>query len=221
MIRHLPNSITLLNLLTGCLAAVAILDYQYHTGFWLSVLCVFLDFADGLLARLLRVRSELGKQLDSLADMVAFGVVPGAIFYSLLAQPLAPLGFLVTVFAGLRLARFNLDTRQSSHFIGLPTPSTTLFSLGLLSLSDYPAFLPQWLLHHPAFLLPLIGVLSGLMHAELPLFSLKFSRPAWKGNEIKIIFIGISAALLLGLGPAALTLVIALYILLSIFTKPA
>jgi len=175
------------------------------------------DFADGLFARLLDVYSELGKQLDSLADLISFGMVPGAIFFFLLQQQDLPLlaclpAFLLTAFSALRLGKFNLDERQQKDFIGLPTPACTLFTLGLLGnyLTGTTQIAPAWLLY---LLLPL---LCYLLIAELPMFSLKFNALRWSGNEIKIIFAIAALLLLLYLKLAGLIWVIPLYVLISL-----
>lgn len=230
MKQHLPNSITLLNLVLGCCAVISILDGEYLPAFWFVLAAVAADFADGLVARLLGVSSEIGKQLDSLADMVSFGVVPGAIYYSLLSTALydgaylaegvqywALPGFLVTAFSCLRLAKFNLDTRQSDGFIGLPTPSSTMFTVGLMLMYTFDTFgLREWI-GHPVFLLSCIVALSYLLVAELPMFSLKIKSFTWRGNEIQFIFAGLTVVLLVLTQEAAFSLVVLLYVLFSIF----
>jgi CDP-diacylglycerol--serine O-phosphatidyltransferase len=226
MKRHIPNSITLFNLFCGCLAVVSILYYQFNTAFWLVFICVVADFFDGLVARWLRVKSTLGKELDSIADMVSFGVVPGAIFFILLTESfdlgpgqlslLAIPGFLVSAFAGLRLARFNLDTRQAEGFIGLPTPSLTIFAVGLMLIfKDNLYGWNSWLLH-PAVLYSLIGLFSYLLNAEFPMFSFKFTHFRWKGNEIKFIFIAIILVEIVLFRGAAFALIILTYLLLAL-----
>lgn len=225
MVKHIPNLITLANLFFGCLAVVAVLHGEYLLTFWLVALAIFADYIDGAVARMLKVSSELGKQLDSLADMVSFGVVPGAILYSLLFSAAgctdetlcwaAVPGFLVSVAAGLRLGRFNLDARQSEGFIGLPTPSLTMFALGLLMIREQNAFGAGFLLEKTWVLYALVGLLSYLLNAPLPMFSLKFKSLGWKGNEWRFALIGL-AAILLGIWEgAALTLIILAYILVS------
>ena len=186
------------------------------------------DYADGLVARLLGVQSSLGKELDSLADMVSFGVVPGAVYYTLLANHFYPEGasglvyeatpgFLVAVFSGLRLAKFNLDTRQATGFIGLPTPSSTIFTLGVMLIYTFDSFGLRFLVSAPAFLYGCVVVLSYLLISEIPMFSLKFKSFTWKGNEIKFIFGAIALVLLFLTWEASFSIVILLYILFSVF----
>ncbi len=186
------------------------------------------DYADGMAARLLGVQSSLGKELDSLADMVSFGVVPGAVYYILLADHFYPEGasslvyeaapgFLVAVFSGLRLAKFNLDTRQATGFIGLPTPSSTIFTLGVMLIYTFDSFGLRSLVSAPAFLYGCVLALSYLLISEIPMFSLKFKSFTWKGNEIKFIFAGIALVLLFLTREASFSIVILLYVLFSVF----
>lgn len=223
--KHIPNLITLLNLFFGCLAIVAVLNGDFQTTFWLIVLAIFADYIDGAIARAMKISSELGKQLDSIADAVSFGVVPGAIFYRLLASAsgcsdetlcwMAVPGFIVSAAAGLRLGRFNLDTRQSDSFIGLPTPSLTMFSLGLLMILESDTFGMAFLLEKTWVLYLLVGFLCYILNSSLPMFSLKFKSFSWKGNEIKFIFAGVAVVLLSIWKGAALALIITLYLLIS------
>ncbi len=242
MKKHLPNAITCLNLLCGCLALTFILGSGaepaarlrgLEIGAYLVALAALADFADGLVARALRVSSAIGKDLDSLADMVSFGVVPGAILMQLLGlvgqaqeaagagqqgvwQWLPAFGFLVSVFSALRLAKFNNDTRQSDSFIGLPTPACTLVvaSLPLILTNDQFGLSPVLL--SPALLLGLTVLLAGLLVAELPLFALKFKSFGGAGNQRRFLFMALSAGLLLLLRAAAVPLVVLLYVLLSV-----
>ena len=230
MRKHIPNFITLLNLFFGCCALVAVLYGQFLTAFWLLLAGALADFLDGMVARLLKVHSELGKQLDSLADMVSFGAVPGAIFYMLLqygtstgeAQTFSILcstGFILTLFACLRLAKFNIDERQSDSFIGLPTPACALFVVGLMLIYEFNSFGLRPFLLQPIFLWIAIAVLSAAMVAEIPMFSLKFKHLKWKGNEIKFIFAALSLLLLLLLREAAFSLIIIIYLGLALVQK--
>lgn len=228
MKNHLPNAITLLNLFMGCCALACIFYSQFVAAFWWVFAAVCADYADGLAARLLKVQSSLGKELDSLADVVSFGVVPGAVYYMLLAKSFYPEGaarlvyeaapgFLVAAFSGLRLAKFNLDTRQAEGFIGLPTPSSTIFTAGLMLIYTYDSFGLRPLVSAPAFLYACILALSCLLVSEVPMFNLKFKSLTWKGNEMKFIFAAITVALLFVAREAALSIVILLYVLFSIF----
>lgn len=235
--RAIPNAITLTNLFLGCIAIVCAFNGKLA---WVP-LVVFLagiaDFLDGLAARILKVSSNIGTQLDSLADMVTFGVVPGVAMFQLLALAfdsnpdlsnptpdsaphiyfLAP-AFLITVFSALRLAKFNVDERQTSGFLGLATPACTAFVLGMVAMlyNDNFGRWDQMVLNE--YLLYAITIfLSYLLIAEIPMFSLKFKSKHWKGNELRwlIIIIGITLIAIGGL--ASGTLIISLYILMSLF----
>jgi CDP-diacylglycerol--serine O-phosphatidyltransferase len=224
--KHIPNAITMLNLLLGCCALVSILYGQYVQGFWLVFAAVLADFADGLVARMLGVHSELGKELDSIADTVSFGVVPGVIYYSLLVLALglegedglqlaAIPGFIVSAFSGLRLAKFNLDTRQTDGFIGLPTPSSTMFTVGLMLIYALDSYgMGSWVLSAP-LLYGCILIQSYLLVAEIPMFSLKFKNFAWAGNEIQFVFTAIAIVLLITVQEVAFSVVVLLYVLFS------
>ncbi|MBH8560120.1 CDP-alcohol phosphatidyltransferase family protein [Hymenobacter negativus] len=225
MKRHLPNAVTCLNLLCGCLALTNIFAGRLEIGAWFVAAAAAADFADGLLARALRVSSAIGKDLDSLADMVSFGVVPGAIFFQLLTRSAgegglpewAPyFGFLVSIFSALRLAKFNNDTRQTTSFIGLPTPACTLVVASLPLILAYDQFGIAPVILNPWLLLGLTALLSGLLVAELPLFALKFKTFRWADNRRRFIFLLLAAGLLLGLKAAAVPLVVLLYVLLSV-----
>ncbi|AKQ44389.1 hypothetical protein TH63_00030 [Rufibacter radiotolerans] len=234
MKKHIPNFITCLNLLCGCLAIYFILKHNdLTTAAYLVVLAAVLDFMDGMVARVLHAYSEIGKQLDSLADMVSFGVVPGAMMLQLMTRSLEEspagtdlpfwlpfTGFIITIFSGLRLAKFNIDTRQTSSFIGVPTPASTLFVISLPLILGYDAFGLTSVILNPYVLLGITLLFSYLLVAELPLFALKFKSFAWKGNEIRFIFLGLAVLFLIGLNVTAIPLIIGLYILLS-FLKPS
>ncbi|WP_207433184.1 CDP-diacylglycerol--serine O-phosphatidyltransferase [Sabulibacter ruber] len=231
MKKNIPNFITCLNLLCGCLAIVSVFQQDLVTAAYLVVVAAALDFMDGMVARVLNTYSEIGKQLDSLADMVSFGVLPGAMMSQLLSQTLenstiglpgyvAYAGFIITIFSALRLAKFNIDTRQISSFIGVPTPACTMFVISLpLILSNDDFGLSQVILN-PFVLLGITLLFSFLLVAELPLFALKFKNFAWKGNQIRFIFMGLSVLLFAALNFTAIPLNIALYIILSLF-KPS
>ncbi|MCP3930480.1 MAG: CDP-diacylglycerol O-phosphatidyltransferase [Bacteroidetes bacterium] len=229
MKKHIPNFITLVNLFCGCCALLAVFYNQFLTAFWLLVAGGMADYADGLIARWLRVDSTLGKELDSLADMVTFGVVPGAILYMLLTIGLSPShtpsfqlellalpGFIVSVFAGLRLGKFNIDTRQHDTFIGLPTPSLTMFVTGLMLIYHFDSFGWGSTMINPWFLYIVIVLFSFLVVAELPMFSFKLKNFKWKGNEVKFSFAIISILMIILLKEAAFSLIISLYLLISV-----
>ena len=224
--KHIPNTITCCNLISGCIATVFAFNGQFALALlWIVAGAVF-DFFDGMTARLLHVSSPIGKELDSLADDVTFGVAPSAmVFYELSAmdyptvmEPLRPyipfFAFIMAAFSALRLAKFNLDERQTTSFIGLPTPANALFWGSLLVGAS------QWLESSPvnAPLLMLMVLLSCyLLVSEIPMFALKFKQWGWKGNEVKYIFVATAAALILLLGVKGIAVVIALYVLLSAF----
>jgi CDP-diacylglycerol--serine O-phosphatidyltransferase len=223
--RHLPNAITCLNLLCGCLALTYIFNGRLDVGAWFVAAAAAADFADGLVARALRVSSAIGKDLDSLADMVSFGVVPGAIFFQLLAQGVKPgglpewvpyFGFAVSIFSALRLAKFNNDTRQTTSFIGLPTPACTLVVASLPLILAYDQFGLAPIILSPWLLLGLTALLSGLLVAELPLFALKFKNLRWADNRRRFMFLLLAVGLILALRAAAVPLVVLLYVLLSV-----
>lgn len=201
---------------------VCVFEHQLlATAAWLGVGAVA-DFLDGAVARLLNVKSALGKQLDSLADMVSFGVAPGVILYSFLAGNTsegltikALPAFLITITACFRLAKFNIDPRQSYSFMGLPTPACTLFVVGLLLIRQFDSFGWNVIIENSIFIYSCIIILSYLMISELPMFSFKFERYTWQGNEIKIIFAILSVVLLIIFREAAPSLIIIIYVLTS------
>ena len=223
MKKHIPNTITCCNLVSGCIATVeAIYGNPTLALLWIITGAVF-DFFDGMSARLLGVSSPIGKELDPLADVVTFGVAPSAIIFNylcgfhqhLLFVPF--LAFIVAAFSALCLAKFNLDERQTTSFIGLPTPANALFWGALI------VWMTEHQLNEPLYMyivLAMIPFSSYLLIAELPLFALKFKHWGWKGNEVKYGFV-ISAVLLivcplvLGYGVIGISAVIAWYVLLS------
>ena len=228
MKRNIPNAITLFNLFFGCCAIVSVFNGQFISGFWFFFAAIFFDYFDGTMARWLDVHSSLGKQLDSLADVISFGLLPGVVLYVLLliawtgeaSHPgvfwAAAPAFSVTLFSALRLAKFNIDTRQTDYFIGLPTPSACLFTVGLLLIYHFDSFgLAEWVIE-PFFLYGCAAFLSYILVAELPMFNLKIQSFRWSGNEIKLIFAAIALLLLFLVREAALSLIIVLYILISV-----
>lgn len=226
--KHIPNTITCCNLLSGCVAAVYAFERVYPLAFAFIIAGAVFDFFDGLSARALKVSSPIGKELDSLADVITFGLAPAMMVYSWLrecadthldmqiafAMPFA--AFLLVAFSALRLAKFNIDERQTSSFIGLPTPANALF-WGALVIGSHDAIVANpygWLL-----VLGLVLLFSWLLVAEIPMFSLKFKNLAWKSNRIAYIFLLISLVLLIVLGLNGLSAVIGWYIILSILTQ--
>jgi CDP-diacylglycerol---serine O-phosphatidyltransferase len=270
---NIPNLFTAGNMLCGVLAIMLAFAGRIDIAPYLIFLAAVLDFFDGFLARLLKQQGELGKQLDSLADMISFGLAPGLIILQVLissttcrdfgpcdyeiryqvyemldkdqgvaatfnlwvdqlfhhspkdASYLPFFALLIPFFSMFRLAKFNIDTRQSESFIGLPTPANTIFFMAFpLLLTQYGAVtgwehdLIIWLIQ-PAVLIPIIVIMSLLLVAELPLFALKFKSFKWKGNEIRYVFLiscGILIPLLLFW---SVPIIILLYLLLSLINN--
>ncbi|NVJ85150.1 MAG: CDP-diacylglycerol--serine O-phosphatidyltransferase [Algoriphagus sp.] len=216
---HIPNLLTLGNLLAGVIGIVWVLDGTYSAGAYFILLAALLDFFDGFAARLLKVTGELGKQLDSLADMVSFGVLPGFIVFSW-SQTLTDLEWLpylsltIPLFSALRLAKFNIDERQSDRFIGLPTPANALFFSTLPILSQKWSQL-DFLLSNPWFLIILAWIFSLLLVAELTLIALKFKNFSFRNNVFRYMLIGLGLIFLLTMGLAGVPLIILVYLVLS------
>lgn len=235
----IPNLITLLNLFCGCAAIVCLLDLAFLPAFWFLFAAGWFDVADGLVARLLGVSSEHGKELDSLADMVSFGVAPATIYYVLLTLapaagidgdlPATPpeIGWnwtaapalLIALFSALRLAKFNLDTRQSEHFIGVATPTSTVFAVGLMLIY---ALWPDWRAYvlSPWLLYSAIALMSYLLVSEHPMFSFKLHGFGWKGNERQYIFVALAGLLLLVLRTAAFPFIVVVYLIINLLSPP-
>lgn len=215
MKKHIPNFLTSLNLLSGCIGIVFAFKGDIVLSVYLIWLALLFDFADGLSARLLNVKSDIGKELDSLADMVTFGVLPAILMFLMLQDKFDMMGipylaFLIAIFSGLRLAKFNVDTRQEENFIGLPTPANALF---ISSLIFFQAQIPDWLL------IIITLLFSYLLVAELPLFSLKLKSLKWNGNEVRYIFLITAVILLAVLQLAALPFIIISYVVYSIINN--
>jgi CDP-diacylglycerol---serine O-phosphatidyltransferase len=227
-----PNLFTSLNLVCGVIAAYLALQGKIKSAFILMAIAAFFDFIDGFAARLLKVSGDFGKELDSLADNISFGLLPGAMLFFVLKAHfpefsgagqlnliqwillLSPI--LIPVFSALRLAKFNIDVRQKEEFIGLPTPANALFFAALcytfLYMPDH--FLSK--LNQPVIIAVVILLFSYLLVAEIPLFALKFKSFRWKENTIRFVFLIISILLLAIFRIPGLVGVILLYILLSV-----
>lgn len=222
--KHIPNLITLLNLFSGCIALIFAIDLNFEMAFFFVSLGIFLDFFDGFFARLFKVSSPLGLQLDSLADMVTSGVVPGFVMVLMLSNGnlsvnnwLPYLGFIITLGSCYRLANFNIDTRQTDSFIGLPTPANALLILSLpLILQNTSSEFVQNLLTNPYFLLATTAFSAFILNAEIPLFSLKIKEFNFAKNKLQIIFLSMSVFLLIVLQFLAIPLIILFYVLLSV-----
>ena len=233
MTKHIPNTITLLNLLCGCFAVF--FAFRGSPGFsvWLIIFAGIFDFMDGMLARMLNAYSELGKQLDSLADVVSFGLAPSAIVFCMIEQTyiasepgfswstsifteklILSSAFLIALFSALRLAKFNIDTRQSTSFIGLPTPANAFFIISLIFWAEPGTSVITGV--QPWMYSVIAIIFSGLLVAEIPMFSLKVKSLKWKENQIRYIFLSISILLAMFLHHKALTFIILTYIIISI-----
>jgi CDP-diacylglycerol--serine O-phosphatidyltransferase len=229
MKKHLPNFITCLNLFSGCIACVLAFKGLFLYAFLCILLAAVFDFLDGMVARLLKAYSPMGKELDSLADMVSFGMAPGLMVYSVLLSAIEStsgcddgrlsfipyIAFLIPVFSALRLAKFNIDERQTTSFIGLPTPANAIFWAS--AVTGTFAYAAQNGFLYASITVLLAIVFSLLLVSEIPMFSLKVKRLSWKGNERRYILVASSILAVLFLKSAGLSVVILLYILLSLF----
>ena len=223
MKKHIPNTITCCNLISGCIATWFAFQGDFNMALLMIIIGAVFDFFDGMVARLLNVSSPIGKELDSLADDITFGFAPSAIVFEYLKPETELLPFIVFVmaaFSALRLAKFNLDERQALGFIGLPTPANALFWGSLIAGAG------EWMKSAPFIgpnlsLVILIGVFIScyLLVAEIPMFALKFKHWGWKGNEIKYIFILSCVPILLILGITGFAVIIAWYVILSAITS--
>lgn len=231
MKKHIPNTITCCNLISGCIATYWAFQGDYKMALLFIIIGAVFDFFDGMSARLLHVSSPIGKELDSLADCITFGFAPSAIVFSYMAsihagiRCLSPLelpfivmvgqagtsviAFVMAAFSALRLAKFNLDERQTMGFIGLPTPANALFWGSIIVGGGEWSYLPM-------IIIVGVPVSCYLLIAEIPMFALKFKTWGWKGNEIKYIFLLTCIPLILLLGVSGLAAVIAWYVILSV-----
>jgi CDP-diacylglycerol--serine O-phosphatidyltransferase len=245
MIKQIPNIITSLNLLCGCVAIMFAVSGDLVSASFFAFAGIFLDFFDGLAARVLNAQSQVGLQLDSLADVVTSGVLPGIVMVQLLSEALTGtsldigtifsdtanntsiesylpfIGLLIAVASGYRLAKFNVDTRQTTSFIGLPVPANTLLILSLPLIISFQAgqqitevILTPW------FLIIITLVSCVLLNAEIPLFGLKFKTWNFKDNAVRYLFLIASILLLVVLKFIAIPIIIFLYVLVSLFWKP-
>jgi CDP-diacylglycerol--serine O-phosphatidyltransferase len=241
MKRHIPNALTLLNLFCGCVAVILSVNNHFVTAAFFVFLGIFFDFFDGFAARKLNVQSELGLQLDSLADMVTSGLVPGIIMYKLLALtvvselvvdknwasnymgiefnlPILPLlGLLITLASAYRLAKFNLDEDQQTYFKGLPTPANTLLIISLPLIIEFQnSNVINSIILNKWFLVILTILSCYLLNSGIKLFALKFKNYSFKDNAIRYIFIILCILLLIVLNFAAIPVIILLYIIMSV-----
>lgn len=220
--KHIPNTITCCNLISGCIATYFAFFGDFELALLFIIIGAVFDFFDGMSARLLGVSSPIGKELDSLADDITFGFAPSAIVFSYLCTFhthlvwMPYLAFVMAAFSALRLAKFNLDERQALGFIGLPTPANALFWGSLVcGLTEYEVAFDglEWII--------LVGTFIScyLLIAEIPMFALKFKHWGWKGNEIKYVFVLSCVPLLLLLGVSGFAAIIAWYVVLSEFAN--
>ena len=226
--RHIPNMVTCCNLFSGCIAAVMAFQANYEAAILFIILGAIFDFFDGMLARLLNVSGPLGKELDSLADDITFGFAPSAIVFSLfkevqypefmsgIADYLPYTAFIIAAFSALRLGKFNIDPRQSSSFIGLPTPANALF-WGSLVVGAHSFLVSDSF--NAIYLFLLVILMSYLLVAELPMFSLKFKNLSWRDNKVSYIFLLICIPLLVVFRISGFAAIILWYILWSLLTR--
>ena len=245
MIKQIPNIITSLNLLCGCVAIIFAVSGDLVSASFFAFAGIFLDFFDGLAARVLNAQSQVGLQLDSLADVVTSGVLPAIVMVQLLSEALTGtsldisaifsdtansasiesylpfIGLLIAVASGYRLAKFNVDTRQTTSFIGLPVPANTLLILSLPLIISFQASqqITEVILT-PWFLIIITLVSCVLLNAEIPLFGLKFKTWNFKDNAVRYLFLIASILLLVVLKFIAIPIIIFSYILVSLFWKP-
>lgn len=222
MRKHIPNTITLCNQFCGIIAAISAYNSDFRMALIFVVLGALFDFCDGASARMLKVQSPMGKELDSLADMITFGLVPGLVAFRLLTplsqicQYIPFVGFLITLFSALRLAKFNIDTRQTTSFLGLATPANALLWLGLANLPMFNSATNPTL---TGAVLALVLITSWLLVSEIPMFSLKFHNLKFKENWVRFLFLILSVILLIAFHEGGLVFVILLYIIMSITLK--
>jgi CDP-diacylglycerol--serine O-phosphatidyltransferase len=244
--RHIPNAVTLLNLLSGCIALIFAVYGNFIVAAGFVFLGIFFDFFDGLLARKLNVQSPLGIQLDSLADLVTSGVVPGIIMFKLISLTVdAPdylkyndnwnsifhwqafkmsvlplIGLFIPLASAYRLAKFNLDEDQQTYFKGLPVPANTLLILSLPLILEYQnSDLMNSIIINKWFLIGLTLLSCYLLNSKIKLFALKFKDWSFKANATRYIFLIVSLVMLIVLQFAAIPLVIALYIIFSLLDR--
>lgn len=228
---NFPNLLTLSNLFCGCCAVLFYINGQPETAALFTVASFLFDTADGIAARALKISSPIGKELDSLADMVSFGVAPGIMLYTLLAangQTGGPAGidinalpaFVLSAFSGLRLAKFNIDTRQTSYFLGLSTPGCTMFMMGITLAAHQNTFgLGDYLLYNKWVIYTLVAIFSVLLVSEIPMFGLKIKRLDVKSNLILLSFAAVFAAALVVMKLLALSIIVICYIIVSVLFK--
>src|SRR5580692_10931128 len=223
--KHLPNAITCANLFSGCIGIVLAFKGELIAAAYAIFLSAIFDFFDGLASRVLKSFSGIGKDLDSLADIVSFGVLPAVIMYQLFLQAhqidkvsswLSFIAFLIPVFSALRLAKFNVDTRQAENFIGMPTPANAILIASFpIIIGHHNRYFTPYLLN-PYVLSCFIIVMCSLLVIEMPMMSLKFKNRDFNENIYRYLLLLFSAILILFFKFAAVPVVIFIYIILSI-----
>jgi len=220
LLRHLPNTLTSANLLCGCLGLICLMEnYPIEPAYFIWAACVF-DFFDGFAARMLKVSSSIGKELDSLADMVSFGVLPAMTMYHWIdstagANLYVYVSLMIAVFSALRLAKFNVDARQTDTFIGVPTPANALFITSLVFLPDSI----KAIVFTAPVLTGITMLFSLLLVAPFELFALKFKDFSWGNNKMRFTFLALSVFLLVLFKAGALPFIIISYILISLGSR--
>lgn len=228
--KHIPNTITCLNLISGCIATFWAFEGDYQMALLFIIIGAVFDFFDGMTARLLHVSSPIGKELDSLADVITFGFAPSAIIFSYLTELCAAtnfslftldstipyLAFVLAAFSAVRLAKFNLDERQAMGFIGLPTPANALFWGSLIVGSHRWLESMSWA---PWLLLALMLMSCWLLVCDVPMFALKFKHWGWRGNEVRYLYLLSCVPILAFFGISGIAVVIAWYVCLSVLTQ--
>jgi CDP-diacylglycerol--serine O-phosphatidyltransferase len=241
--RHIPNLLTLSNLFCGCCALMFTLNNEPVIAAWFILGCFIFDYSYGMTARAMGISSPLGKQLDSLADTVSFGVVPSAMLHQMLVSggvckdlPDLPEGlfpaewsyhtclaalpaFVLAMFAALRLGRFNIDPRQTKYFVGLSTPGCTVFVMGLALAAYHDRFGLKEIIENQWFIYGLVALLSWLMNSEIPMFGMKIKSFDWRSNAFSLVFLAVFVMLVIFLKELAFSAVIVFYVLSSIFLK--
>lgn len=228
---NFPNLLTLSNLFCGCCAVLYFLNGLPETAALFTVASFLFDTADGIVARALKINSPLGKELDSLADVISFGLVPGIMLYTLLAPNGSPAGpgainyyampaFVLSAFSALRLAKFNIDTRQTTYFLGLSTPGCTMFMMGVTLAAHQNTFgLGDYLMYNKWVIYTLVAIFSVLLVTEIPMFGLKIKRLDFKSNLALLAFAAVFVVALLFLKLLALSIIVLCYIIISILFK--
>jgi len=232
MRKHIPNILTIINLLCGCLAIYCLFFDHIEWALILFAGSNIADFLDGMSARMLKSNSPIGRELDSLADVISFGVSPSTVLFIILAKHFtidlqypdinilkAVPAYLFAAFAAIRLAKFNIDTAQTDHFKGLPVPSASIFVFGILCIYHFNALNLTHEASKPFFIYVTICALCTLMVSRIPLFGLKFKHFGWKGNQAQYVFLILCVLAAVLFKEASLSLIVLVYIVLSLLMK--